>query len=92
VKRIEVEAEQWSEAERQVDRYLSRAGEDAVCEVYFRTADGVKLGYWAGNGSGVFPHDERPAVRTPRRPRALAPPVDAPVLAPALSNAWKEDL
>jgi hypothetical protein len=92
VKRIEVEAEQWSEAERLVDRYLSRAGEDAVCEVYFRTAGGSKIGYRAGNDSGVFPHDERPVLRTPRRPRALVPSVDAPVPTPALSNAWKEDL
>lgn len=62
VKRIELEVGQWGEAERLVDKYLDRAGDDAIAEVHFKDKDGVKLGYRAGNEKAIFPTEVDRAV------------------------------
>jgi hypothetical protein len=58
---IEVEAEQWGEADKRVHRYLDRAGDTAWCEVWFRRAKGRTFGYRAGNPKCVFP-EHHPCV------------------------------
>lgn len=54
-KTITVEYGQWGEAERQVDRYLDRAGDTAWCEVRMKSSSGTMLAYRAGNKNCQFP-------------------------------------